>query len=750
LRRNVIFVDSARPIVKSYRRLGENVYTDGMIGVGMRQFDLVSATGPAPRAGGLRLSAEPAGSGLLAAGIAASETGALAALFPDFTIARSLRDLAAAEVSGVVSWSDLRDKGRARSRAAALRVPFLQFGPGLLRAPPGWGPKTPILSVTAQAMTGHPSPVDILSPDRLLASTGWESPELLGRAARLRREIVYRRLAGAWWNSEADRELPRGGHAVVLGDGNWGRADGSPPVELLSAMLAAARAENGSRQIVFITPGHAGSRSLPAGFIRDSVAGGCTVLSGTVDIWEAVARAESVYTAGGETGFLALLAGARIRCFADSFYSGWGITTDEPGVWQKPIRRTVEEVFAGACLLATRYLDPYRREPASCEDILEILGEWQKIEAVNRRIVVCLGMSFWKRRQVRDFLRSSSGTPAFRRTKNAALAAARREPPGSIAVWASRAPPGLAEAAGQQGIPLIRVEDGFVRSVGLGSDFIPAASLVLDSRGMHFDPSARSDLERILAETEFDAALIERARDLIARLVARGITKYNVGNSALPIEWPAGKRRILVPGQVEDDLSVRLGGDGITRNLDLLTRVRAANPDAFIVYKPHPDVEAGHREGKVADEVAANFADTVIRNISTAAVLAEIDELHTLTSLAGFEALLRGRRVVVYGRPFYAGWGLTSDLAGTDRGRRLTLEELVAGALILYPRYLDPVTRLPCTPELVIERLASPELWRPGLLVAARRLQGLWVRRWRETLVKSARLFAKSAASSGS
>ncbi len=459
---------------------------------------------------------------------------------------------------------------------------------------------------------------------------------------------------------------------------------------------------------------------------------------------------KSVYTAGGETGFLALLAGARIRCFANSFYSGWGITTDEPGVSRKPLRRTVDEVFAGACLLATRYLDPYRPKAASFEDILEILGEWQKIEAVNRDVAVCLGMSFWKRRQVRDFLRSSAGTPAFRRTKNAALAAARRRPRGSIAVWASRAPAGLAEAAEQSGIPLIRVEDGFVRSVGLGSDFIPAASLVLDSRGMHYDPGVRSDLEQLLAETEFDAALIERARVLIARLVARGITKYNVGDTALPIEWPAGKRRILVPGQVEDDLSVRLGGEGITRNLDLLARVRTANPDGFILYKPHPDVEAGHREGKIADGVATNFADVVIRDISTAVVLAEIDELHTLTSLAGFEALLRGRRVVVYGRPFYAGWGLTSDLAGVDRGRRLTLEELVAGALILYPRYLDPVTRLPCKPELVIERLASPELWRPGLLVGARRLQGLLVRRWSETLARSAKLFAKSAPSSRS
>ena len=114
---------------------------------------------------------------------------------------------------------------------------------------------------------------------------------------------------------------------------------------------------------------------------------------------------------------------------------------------------------------------------------------------------------------------------------------------------------------------------------------------------------------------------------------------------------------------------------------------------------------------------------------STAALLALVDELHTMTSLAGFEALLRGRRVVVYGRPFYAGWGLTIDRLPQDRGRRLTLDELVAGVLILYPRYLDPLTRLPCGPEIVIERLDHPELWRPGLLVQARRLQGAMTRR---------------------
>jgi len=238
-----------------------------------------------------------------------------------------------------------------------------------------------------------------------------------------------------------------------------------------------------------------------------------------------------------------------------------------------------------------------------------------------------------------------------------------------------------------------------------------------------------------LLKTEFDAALIARASALIDHLVSRGITKYNLRAPAPPLEFPTfefppGRRHILVPGQVEDDLSVRLGGGDIRGNLDLLARVRAANPDAFILYKPHPDVEAGHRVGAIPDRLAGQFADRIIRDRSTAALFSQIDELHTLTSLAGFEALLRQLRVVVYGRPFYAGWGLTVDVTAVHRGRRLTLEEFVAGALILYPRYLDPVTRLPCPPEIVLERFDTPRLWRPGPLVIGRKIQGLAGRGW--------------------
>ena len=146
---------------------------------------------------------------------------------------------------------------------------------------------------------------------------------------------------------------------------------------------------------------------------------------------------------------------------------------------------------------------------------------------------------------------------------------------------------------------------------------------------------------------------------------------------------------------------------------------------------PIPDVDAGHRRGGVSDAQALRHVDQVVRGGGMASLLAVVDAVHVLTSLTGFEALLRGCEVVCHGMPFFAGWGLTRDLAPVPdrRCRRLGLDELVAATLILYPRYLDPVTMLPCPPEILVSRIAERPADRPGLLVRLRRLQGRMMRR---------------------
>ncbi len=589
---------------------------------------------------------------------------AVAALFPDFRIERG--------------------------PAAASELPFALLEQGLLRAPPYGRAAAPCLSAVALALTGPASPADRLDPARVLASHGWESPALMRRSQAARRAMLTVRAGGAWWLA-GEPELPAGGDyaLVILAEPRVAGSNGVPAEDVLAAMLDAALTENPPERVVVLAPGRTRLGPLRAR-LAAATARGVRIIAGDIDPWAAVECAAQIYTAAGEIGFLALLAGRPVAAFGHSFYTGWGLTRDAAEVPRQGFSRTLDEVFAANCLIATRYRDPFRGTPASFEDT------------------------------------------AFRRTAGGAVAAARcasATEPRAIAVWASRMPPGLADLASRHGVPLIRVEDGFVRSVGLGADFLPPASLVFDTGGMYYDPRSRSDLEGVLNESEFTPALIERTGRLMAQLVARGVTKYNLAGQSPILDMPAGVRRILVPGQVEDDLSVLFGGGEIRSNLALLERVRAGNPDAFILYKPHPDVAAGHRTGAVPEALARRFADAIAQDVSTAALLAGIDELHTMTSLAGFEALLRRRQVTVYGRPFYAGWGLTTDALPIDRGRRLTLEQLVAGALILYPRYLDPVTRLPCGPEVIVERLDQPELWRPGLLVLARRLQGVLVRR---------------------
>ena len=341
-------------------------------------------------------------------------------------------------------------------------------------------------------------------------------------------------------------------------------------------------------------------------------------------------------------------------------------------------------------------------------------------EQDDRDIRVACGMAWWKRKRIAQFL--DAGRPQPLRFIDDAHQAVAAAGDGAIAVWPSRMPEGLEALAGDR---LVRIEDGFIRSIGLGADLHPPLSIVVDRSGIYYDPSRPSDLETILENADFTPELLARAEALIDTIVLRGISKY-ASEAPSPVRMRPAKRTILVPGQVEDDLSVRRGGGEVSGNLDLLRRARAAEPEAHILFKPHPDVDAGHRLGHVPDADARLYADEIVRGESMPSLLARVDGVHVLTSLTGFEALLRGLDVTIHGQPFFAGWGLTRDLAPpiARRTRNLSLAELVAGTLILYPRYLDPVGERPCPPEILLQRFA--EGWKPKLtwLIRLRRLQG--------------------------
>ena len=293
-------------------------------------------------------------------------------------------------------------------------------------------------------------------------------------------------------------------------------------------------------------------------------------------------------------------------------------------------------------------------------------------------------------------------------------------PTGStVLLWGSAEPPSTMSPT----MKIIRLEDGFLRSVGLGADLVHPISWVMDGRGIYYDATHPSDLEYLLATSEFNEAMLKRASTLRERIVEAGLTKYNVGAGYW--QRPAvAKRIILVPGQVESDASIKFGAHGIRTNLGLLQAVREANPQAFIIYKPHPDVVAGLRKQGVGEDDSAKWCDQVVVDFPMADLLKEIDEVHVLTSLTGFEALMRDKKVVCYGHPFYAGWGLTEDQLPIDRRlRKLSLDALVAATLILYPTYVSLKNATAITPEQALDELLelrdkankSATLWRKFL-----------------------------------
>jgi capsular polysaccharide export protein len=275
---------------------------------------------------------------------------------------------------------------------------------------------------------------------------------------------------------------------------------------------------------------------------------------------------------------------------------------------------------------------------------------------------------------------------------------------GALLLWGSAVVPAGVPADAR----IVRVEDGFLRSVGLGAALARPLSWVFDSSGLYYDATRASDLEKVLQTESFSPQLLERARLLRERVVAAGITKYSVGaHSWAP---PSNRKVVLVPGQVETDASLKFGAPAIRTNMGLLQAVRAAEPGCYLVYKPHPDVRAGLRAGGLGEDHAAMFCDEIIADVAMGELLKQVDAVHVLTSLTGFEALLRHKPVTCYGQPFYAGWGLTNDMSPlARRSRTLSLDQLVAGALLLYPTYVSHLTSGGSTPEGVLDELIA---WR--------------------------------------
>ncbi|WP_313440385.1 beta-3-deoxy-D-manno-oct-2-ulosonic acid transferase [Novosphingobium sp.] len=433
------------------------------------------------------------------------------------------------------------------------------------------------------------------------------------------------------------------------------------------------------------------------------------------DPWSLCAQADRVVAdADDELLLIAALCGCEIEIVGSGRFAA---LSDPQGL----------EGAVAAELSRWTYRDPFDGSRITPAQAIDLLDGWRRLIEANRAVGAIYGIARWKRITADNLL--WDGTGSVRHADGAPLTGH----PARALAWIARSDAHVLSELEARGIAVGEIEDGMIRSTGLGANCVPPLSIVVDANGPHFDPAQASELEIILETATIPEPVLERARALRERLVAGGISKYgqDAGHAASANDahraddGHEARKLVLVTGQVEDDRSVLRGGGGLD-NLQLLRRARDHEPQAHIVFKPHPDVEAGHRKGHVPDGRALEFADEIDRTSSIASLLDRVDAVHVLTSLAGFEALMRGREVVTHGVPFYAGWGLTRDLGEVParRTRKRTLEELVAATLILYPRYLDPVTRLPCGPETLVDRIANGQANVRSGLIRLREVQG--------------------------
>jgi capsular polysaccharide export protein len=592
--------------------------------------------------------------------------------------------------------------------AARRGAPLLRVEDWLLRSVLPGRSGSPPLGLALDRRGVHFDPATPSDLEHLLADAPLDDTGLLDRA---RSGIAALRLYDlSKYNAhDPDAPVPEPGYVLVIDQtrGDAAVVHGGGAQSVFDEMLAVAQIENPGAPILIKTHPETALGHRPGHYGAGHEDARTRLHADPVSPWKLMEGAVAVYTVSSGLGFEATLAGHRPRVFGQPFYGGWGLTQDENPVPRRSRRLTRAQLFAAAMILYPAWYDPFRDRLCTFEEALAILAAEARAWREDRAGYVASGMRLWKRGAVQKFYGGGGGVRFRDDPARASALAERLERP--LLVWAGKA------TDQHRAAHRYEVEDGFLRSRGLGADLVPPLSLARDGSGIYYDPTRPSDLEALIAASpSLPEGELRRAEQLASTLVAQRLSKYNIATGAPP-DLPRG-HRILVPGQVEDDASIRLGCDAVATNRALLHATRAANPDAVIVYKPHPDVEAGLRPGALEDAELARLADAVASRTDPATLIALCDEVWTMTSLLGFEALLRGKPVTCLGAPFYAGWGLTRDRGRIPARRqaRPPLAGLIHATLIGYPRYRDPVTGRPCPAEVVAHRLSHGPLPRPG------------------------------------
>ena len=223
-----------------------------------------------------------------------------------------------------------------------------------------------------------------------------------------------------------------------------------------------------------------------------------------------------------------------------------------------------------------------------------------------------------------------------------------------IYIWGYKAPEYFIDYIRGQNLDVFFLEDGFIRSGPEDDSSAPPLSIVMDSQAPYFDTTRPNDLTDLIANFDFEQDGYDEAlaQEMLDYYVAHRVSKYNHQPyvDVVPIYGIKNKKRILVLGQVPHDDSLKYGGGVGISLLNAVNKAVEENPTAQIIVKPHPMTLDNP---SVVNSLNKLNCLVLTQPIHLVDALETVDHVYTITSLGGFEALLRGKEVTVLGRPFY-------------------------------------------------------------------------------------------------
>lgn len=625
----------------------------------------------------------------------AQRISTLPLLLPDYSLLCSDAS-AAGQADAVLAWGNKPSAVKAREVARKANLSVLTVEDGFIRSV-GLGSDDPPLSLVVDDLGIY---YDASAPSRLeKLINNVLSEAMVQRAQAL--QLKWQASRVSKYNAARFEVVQLDSPCVLVADQTFGDASlqGAGVVEFQAMLQAALDQYPLCKVLLKVHPDVVAGRKQ-GHFDLEALSSTprVEIISHDIHPAELLPRMQAVFVMTSQLGFDALLWNVTVHTFGMPFYAGWGLTHDAQPAPTRRQTATLEQLIHAALVDYPRYVSPETGKPCTPEVLIDWLGLQRRKRSSLPPALAVMGFTRWKVPLADYFF---NGTSLRFVSDKSELRAGE-----TILTWGCKHDADLVDAQGA----VIRVEDGFLRSVGLGASKNRPLSWVVDDLGIYYDATRPSRLEHILNSGNSSPDLLARAAALRVAICSAGLTKYNLPGS--PWKRPANVEKvILVPGQVESDASIRFGAGKIRTNLQLLKAVRELHPQAWILFKPHPEVLAGTREQGSDERQAVDWCNELVGDSPFDQLLGEVDEVHVMTSQSGFEAVMRGIPVSTYGQPFYAGWGLTTDLdmqpaAQARRQRRLSLDELVAGTLISYPTYVSRITNRFTTPEHILFELS--------------------------------------------